>query len=95
MIRVNTKILTVGIAMLVIGFLFVGYLSGVSPAGQAGMSEEEILELLQNEQQNADFVMLASIIIGVGFLFVLISFGTARGEGLSKTRKIKPAEPPN
>ena len=94
MIRVNPKFLAAGAAMLMAGFVMVAYLGHVLPAWQTGMSEDEVAELLVDERQNSDMVVLASMIIGVGFLFVLISFGTARGEGRSKARDLKKPQPP-
>ncbi len=78
-----------GAAMLVIGTVFVAYLGAEAPAGRQGMTDAEIAELLLDERENGNMVILASMLIGVGFLLMLVSFGTARGEGGRKTREIK------
>lgn len=87
------KILSVGAALLVAGSVVVAYFGSTTPTGRPGMAEDEVSELLEAERQHADAVMLASILVGVGFLFVLLSFGTARGEGHAGARKLrKPPE---
>jgi hypothetical protein len=48
------------------------------PVGQSGMSEEEIIDLLTKQQENQDMTTFAGILIGVGFLLILISFGARR-----------------
>lgn len=94
MLRVNPKILSAGIGLLITGFVVVAYLSQTLPTGNSAMTEQEIAELLLDQQQNGDYVTLASILVGLGFLFILISFGTARGEGGVKPRKAKYMPPP-
>jgi hypothetical protein len=42
------------------------------------MTEEETLELIIAQQENQDFNTLAGILIGIGFMLVLISFGARR-----------------
>ncbi len=86
-LRVNPKILALGAGLLVGGFVFLGYLNQTLPTSSSAMTDDEIAELLIGEQEHSDYVTLASILIGLGFLFILISFGTARGEGGVKTRK--------
>lgn len=62
------------------------------PAGQAGMSEEEIIDLMIAEDQNQAYQMLSGILIGIGFLLVLISFGARRKKDTVKRKEKKPAE---
>ncbi len=92
MFLVDKKILSGGIAMLIVGGVILLYLNSVVPAGQAGMTEEEILELMIKEQENQDMNTLAGILFGVGFLLVLISFGARRRKGSAKKEEKKPAE---
>lgn len=54
------------------------YLNSVAPIGTTGMTEDETLELLIQQQENQDFNTLAGILIGIGFMLVLISFGARR-----------------
>ncbi|MFB5631094.1 MAG: hypothetical protein ACE5RN_05875 [Nitrosopumilaceae archaeon] len=75
---VDKKILLSGIAMVIIGISFSIYLNAVAPIGTTGMTDEEVLELLVQQQENQDFTTLAGILIGIGFMLVLISFGARR-----------------
>ena len=62
------------------------------PAGQSGMSEEEIIDLMIAEDQNQAYQMLSGILVGIGFLLVLISFGARRKKDSAKRSEKKPAE---
>ena len=63
-----------------------------SPAGQPGMTEEEIIDLMVAEDQNQAYKLLSGILIGIGFLLVLISFGARRKKDSAKRQEKKPAE---
>ncbi len=78
MVLVDKKILSGGLAMVVIGITISLYLNSVVPIGTSGMSEEETLDLLTKQQENQDMNALAGILMGFGFLLVLISFGARR-----------------
>ncbi len=86
---VDKKILVSGIAMVAVGVSFSLYLNAVVPLGTTGMTEDETLELLIQQQENQDFKTLAGILSGVGFLLVLISFGARRKRkgGVKKVEK--------
>ena len=75
---VDKKMLAGGIAMLVVGTIIMINLNATMPAGQSGMTEEEVIDLLIKQQENQDMTTLAGILIGVGFLLILISFGARR-----------------
>lgn len=64
--------------MVVVGISFALYLNAIMPIGTTGMTEDEILELLIKQQENQDYTTLAGILIGIGFMLVLISFGARR-----------------
>lgn len=64
--------------MVVVGLVLLAIINSSVPVGQTGMTEEEIIDLLTKEQENKDMNTLASILTGVGFLLVLISFGARR-----------------
>ena len=64
--------------MLAVGVGLMTLINDTVPAGQSGMTEEEIFDLMLAEQENRDYNTLAGILIGVGFLLVLISFGARR-----------------
>ena len=92
MVLVDKKILGGGLAMVVAGVTLLAIISSSVPAGQPDMTEEEILDLLTKEQENKDMNTLASILAGVGFLLVLISFGARRkSKGSPKKEEKKPA----
>ncbi len=78
MVLVDKKILSGGLAMLVVGITISLYLNSVVPIGTSGMSEEETLDLLTKQQENQDVSTLAGILMAIGFLLVLISFGARR-----------------
>ena len=88
---VDKKILGGGLAMVIVGLVLLGIITTSTPAGQTGMTEEEIIDLLTKEQENKDMKTLASILTGVGFLLVLISFGARRkNKGSAKKEEKKP-----
>ena len=89
---VDKKILTGGVRMIAVGIALSAILGEATPIGQGGMTAEEQLEFLMAEQQNPDYKTLAGILIGVGFLLVLISFGARRKKkGGVKRKEKKPA----
>ena len=71
MVLVDKKILAVGIIMIIAGIITT-VISTNQPIGQAGMSEEEVIDLLIAEDQNQAYQMLSGILVGIGFLLVLI-----------------------
>ena len=89
---VDKKILAGGVAMIAVGIAFSAMLTDMTPRGREGMTDEEIAEVLLEERENEDFTTLAGILVGIGFLLVLISFGARRKRkgGAKKTEK-KPA----
>jgi len=64
--------------MLAVGISFSVYLNAIVPVGTTGMTEEETIDLLIAQQENQDYNTLAEILIGIGFMLVLISFGARR-----------------
>ncbi len=89
---VDMRLLAGGGSMLVAGLVLTGVLGMMQPAGQSGMTEEQILDLLEQERQNEDMRMLAGILAGVGFLLILVSFGARRRRrGGAKESIKKPA----
>jgi hypothetical protein len=91
MVLVDKKILAGGIVMIVAGMILVG-INAESPVGQSGMTEEEIIDLMIAEDQNQAFELLSGILIGIGFLLVLISFGARRKKDSVKREEKKPVE---
>ena len=91
MVLIDKKILVGGIAMIIAGIILTIAVSE-SPAGQPGMTEEEIIDLMVAEDENQAFEMLSGILIGIGFLLVLISFGARRKKDSVKRQEKKPAE---
>ena len=93
MVLVDKRILSGGLAMIIVGIILSLYLNAVIPLGTSGMTEEETMDLLIRQQENQDLNNLSGILIGIGFLLVLISFG-ARRKRKDRVKKVekKPAE---
>ena len=91
MVLVDKKILTGGLAMFIAGIVLTVAIAE-SPAGQPGMTEEEIIDLMIAEDQNQAYKLLSGILIGIGFLLVLISFGARKKKDSVKRQEKKPAE---
>ena len=81
MILVNKKMLVGGMLMIIVGLVLTININAVVPVGQAGMTEEEIIDLLIAEQENEDYTTLAGILFGLGLLLVLIRFGARKKKG--------------
>ncbi len=92
MVLIDKKIFSGGIAMLIVGIGVSLYLNSIVPIGTTGMTEEETLDLLSSQQENSDMNTLAGILMGVGFLLILISFGARRRKGGAKKIEKKPAK---
>ena len=75
---VDKKILAGGIAMLIVGIIIMINLNATIPVGKSGMTEEEIIDLMTKQQENQDMTTLAGILIGIGFMLILVSFGARR-----------------
>ena len=81
-----------GIVMIIAGIVILLYLTEITPIGKAGMTEDEKLNLLLAERENSDYRTLSGILIGFGFLLVLISFGAKRRhDGGAKKVEKKPS----
>ncbi len=89
LILVDKKILSGGLVMLVVGLALVLSINSSIPAGNSEMTEEEIIDLIIKEQENMDMSILASILTGVGFLLVLISFGARKKTKGSAKKEVK------
>ena len=78
-----------GVLMIVVGIIITSYLEDATPIGESGMTSDEKLDFLMAERENADYKTLSGILIGIGFLLLLISFGARRkrGTGAKKTEK--------
>ena len=77
--------------MIIIGIM-ITFAYSDQPIGQSGMSEEEGIDLLRAEDQNQAYQMLSGILIGVGFLLILISFGARRKKDSVTRKEKKPVE---
>ena len=78
--------------MIVVGASISLYINSITPLGTPGMTEEETLELILKQQESEDWNTLTGILIGIGFLLVLISFGARRKrKGGPKKVEKKPA----
>jgi hypothetical protein len=85
--------MTIGMVMIIIGFSISWYLTESTPIGKTGMTEDEKLNLLIAERENSDYRLLPGILIGFGFLVLLVSFGARRKrKGGAKNIEKKPLE---
>lgn len=91
-VLIDKKILSGGLAMLIVGITLIAYLNSTIPIGQAGMTDEQALDLMKQEVEHKNYSTLAAMLAGVGFLLVLISFGARRKKGGAKTIEKKPPE---
>jgi len=83
----------VGIIMIIAGTVILLYLTEITPIGKTGMTEDEKLNLLLAERENSDYRTLSGILIGFGFLLVLISFGARRKrKGSAEKIEKKPSQ---
>jgi len=75
--------------MVAVGISISLYLNSIVPVGTTGMTDDETLDLLIKQQENQDSNTLAGILIGIGFMLVLISFGARRKRkgGVKKLEK--------
>jgi len=81
-----------GLAMVIVGITLTVSISASMPTGQTGMTEEEAIDLLIAQQETQDYNTLSGILIGIGFLLVLISFGARRRKDTAKKEEKKSAE---
>ena len=81
-----------GMLMIIVGLVLTININAAIPVGQAGMTEEEVIDLLIAEQENEDYNTLAGILFGLGFLLVLISFGARKKKGKPTKQVEKKAE---
>ena len=92
MVLVDKRILSGGLTMVAVGIAISLYLNSVMPVGTTGMTEEETLDLLTKQRENQDMTNLSGILIGIGFLLILVSFGARRKrKGGAKKVEKKPA----
>ncbi len=90
---IDKRMMAAGIVMLIVGFAASWYFTEFTPIGKTGMTEDEKLNLLITERENSDYRLLSGILIGFGFLLLLISFGARRKhKGGAKKIEKKPLE---
>jgi len=90
---IDKRMLIGGAIMIIVGFTISWYLSESAPIGKANMTDDEKLDLILAERENSDFRLLSGILIGFGFLLILISFGARRKrKGGAKKIEKKPSE---
>ena len=90
---IDKRVLIGGVIMIIIGISISWYLTESAPIGKADMTEDEKLNLLLAERENSDYRLLSGILIGFGFLLILVSFGARRKRkgGAEKIEKKPPA----
>ena len=85
---IDKKMLIGGAVMIVVGFTISWYLAESVPIGKADMTDDEKLNLILAERENSDFRLLSGLLVGFGFLLILISFG-ARKKRKGGAKKIE------
>ena len=82
-----------GVIMIVVGIGISWYLTESTPVGKSDMTDDEKLNLILAERENSDYRLLSGILVGFGFLLILISFGARRKRkgGAEKIEK-KPSQ---
>ena len=90
---IDKKMLVGGVIMVIVGISISWYLTESMPIGKADMSDDEKLNLILAERENSDYRLLSGILVGFGFLLILVSFGARRKRkgGAEKIEK-KPLE---
>ena len=90
---IDKRMIIVGIIMIIAGTVILLHLTEITPIGKTGMTEDEKINLLLAERENSDYRTLSGILIGFGFLLMLISFGARRKRkgGAEKIEK-KPSQ---
>ena len=82
-----------GAIMIIVGIVISWHLTETAPIGKTGMTEDEKMNLLLLERENSDYRLLSGILIGFGFLLILISFGARRKrKGSAEKIEKKPTE---
>ena len=90
---IDKRMMAAGIIMIIVGFVASWYIMESTPIGKTGMTEDEKLNLLIAERENSDYRLLSGILIGFGFLVLLVSFGARRKrKGGAKNIEKKPLE---
>ena len=90
---IDKRMMIAGAIMIIAGIIILLYLTETTPVGKAGMTEDEKINLQLAELENSDYRTLSGILIGFGFLLVLISFGARRKrKGGAKKIEKKPLE---
>ena len=90
---IDKRLLIGGAVMIVVGFTISWYLAESVPIGKADMTDDEKLNLILAERENSDFRLLSGLLVGFGFLLILISFGARRKrKGGAKKIEKKPSE---
>ncbi len=90
---IDKRMLIGGAVMIIIGISISWYLAESAPIGKADMTDDEKLDLILAERENSDFRLLSGILIGFGFLLILISFGARRKrKGSAEKIEKKPTE---
>ena len=86
---IDKRMLFAGVAMIVIGTTISWYLTESAPIGKADMTDDEKLDLILAERENSDYQLLSGILVGFGFLLILVSFGARRKRkgGVEKIEK--------
>ena len=90
MVRIDARLAIGGTIMIIAGIALSIHLESTTPVGMHGMSNEEIDDLLFEQRISGDIGNLVAILLGVGLLLLLLSFGTKIPENAVPTRSLPP-----
>ncbi len=86
MVRIDARLAIGGTIMIIAGIALSIHLESTTPVGMHGMSNEEIDDLLFEQRISGDIGNLVAILLGVGLLLLLLSFGTKIPKRGSKSK---------
>ena len=86
MVRIDARLAIGGTIMIIAGIALSIHLESTTPVGMHGMTNEEIDDLLFEQRISGDIGNLVAILLGVGLLLLLLSFGTKIPKRGSKSK---------
>lgn len=89
MVQIDAKLAIGGAIMIAAGIGLSMYLDSNTPVGMHGMTDDEIDDLLLDQRISGDVGNLVAVLLGVGLLLLLLSFGTKIPKRGSKVKDNK------
>ena len=76
MVQIDAKLAIGGAIIIAAGIVLSMHLDSTTPVGMHGMTDDEIEDLLFEQRISDDVGNLVAVLLGVGLLLLLLSFGT-------------------